>query len=461
LTQYIDERQQAAITDQQEGLHRTMAYDGLDRLTAANGVWGAGSYSYDALDNLRSSTVGSRTVVAGIDAATNRLSSLNVNGAVQGFGYDANGNLTARGGQSFGFDIGNRLNWAAGKASYGYDGHGRRTVVNHADGSWKLQVYSGTGRAGQLLYSQHSSQGATRHVYLGSRLIAEVSNGVASYAHTDALGSPVARSNASAQITSKTKYEPYGATASGTNPTGIGFTGHVNDSDTGLVYMQQRYYEPLAGRFLSVDPVTTSRRSGSSFNRYAYAGNNPYSYIDPDGRIQIQVVVPPPPPLTPPAPVQVIEVTGARTSVVDDNNRTIALGLQRAATALVNEVATMYRFIVVVQQLVIGAILNEANSPDAKPTEPAQPDENNLDKIKGNKAADEAAREAGYDDAHDAKKGRGDSKVNIYNDKTTGQKWIWDGKKGSGSLSRNASHPAPPQQIRACGATAHGSCLGS
>jgi hypothetical protein len=22
--------------------------------------------------------------------------------------------------------------------------------------------------------------------------------------------------------------------------------------------------------------------------------------------------------------------------------------------------------------------------------------------------------------------------VNIYNDKTTGQKWIWDGKKGSG-----------------------------
>jgi hypothetical protein len=73
-----------------------------------------------------------------------------------------------------------------------------------------------------------------------------------------------------------------------------------------------------------------------------------------------------------------------------------------------------------------------ANSPELKPTEPTQPDENNLDKIKGNKAADEVAREAGYDDAYDAKKGRGDSRVNIYNDKTTGQKWIWDGKKGSG-----------------------------
>ena len=52
--------------------------------------------------------------------------------------------------------------------------------------------------------------------------------------------------------------------------------------------------------------------------------------------------------------------------------------------------------------------------------------------VLGNKTADEAAREAGYDDAHDAKKGRGDSRVNIYNDKTTEQKWIWDGKKGSG-----------------------------
>jgi RHS repeat-associated protein len=42
----------------------------------------------------------------------------------------------------------------------------------------------------------------------------------------------------------------------------------VNDADTGLVYMQQRYYEPVAGRFLSVDPVATEAGTGSSFNRY-------------------------------------------------------------------------------------------------------------------------------------------------------------------------------------------------
>jgi RHS repeat-associated protein len=270
-----------AITDQQEGISsRTMGYDGLDRLSSANGVWGSGSYAYDGLDNLRASTLGSRSATMRIDGA-NRLDLLTVNGVQQGFGYDANGNLTSRGDQGFAFDIGNRLQSAAGKASYTYDGHGRRTRVAYSDGSSKIQVY---GQAGKLLWSQHSSQGATRHVYLGDRLIAEVGSSGVSYSHTDALGSPVARTNASAQVTSRTRYEPSGATAAGTNPTGIGFTGHVNDADTSLVYMQQRYYDPIAGRFLSVDPVTTNAKDGSYFNRYVYAANNPYKFKDPDGR---------------------------------------------------------------------------------------------------------------------------------------------------------------------------------
>jgi uncharacterized protein RhaS with RHS repeats len=48
--------------------------------------------------------------------------------------------------------------------------------------------------------------------------------------------------------------------------------------------MQQRYYDPVAGRFLSIDPVTTDANTGSSFNRYFYANNSPYKYVDPDGR---------------------------------------------------------------------------------------------------------------------------------------------------------------------------------
>jgi RHS repeat-associated protein len=111
-------------------------------------------------------------------------------------------------------------------------------------------------------------------------------SGSVTYIYTDGLGSPVARTDASGTVISRTRYEPYGYVASGVQPT-IGFTGHVNDVDTGLTYMQQRYYDPVAGRFLSIDPVVTDANTGGSFNRYAYANNSPYKYIDPDGRAAI------------------------------------------------------------------------------------------------------------------------------------------------------------------------------
>lgn len=274
-----------AIFDWQRGESRSMGYDALDRLTIAIGPWGAGQYGYDALNNLRSSRVGGRSLTHHVDAATNRLSALSGDQSI-GFGYDANGNLTQRGSQGFSFDIGNRLRMAHGKAAYDYDGHGRRGWVVWANGSTQLNAYTGIGPAGRLMFSNHSAKGGTRYVYLGDKLIAEHNNqtGVA-YSHTDALGSPVARTDSAGRIIgSRTQYEPYGATAAGDVPQSIGFTGHVNDPDTGLVYMQQRYYDPTAGRFLSVDPVVTNWDSGSSFNRYVYAQNNPYRYTDPDGR---------------------------------------------------------------------------------------------------------------------------------------------------------------------------------
>ena len=113
-------------------------------------------------------------------------------------------------------------------------------------------------------------------------------SGEVMYIHTDGLGSPVARTDQNGNLISRTRYEPYGATAAGATPT-IGFTGHVNDPATGLIYMQQRYYDPYAGRFLSTDPVLTDAKTGSAFNRYIYANDNPFKYIDPDGR-EVKVV---------------------------------------------------------------------------------------------------------------------------------------------------------------------------
>ncbi|HJR75100.1 MAG TPA: RHS repeat-associated core domain-containing protein [Luteimonas sp.] len=104
------------------------------------------------------------------------------------------------------------------------------------------------------------------------------------YYHTDALGSPVATTDATGAVIERTEYEPYGQVLGEPVKDGPGYTGHVSDAQTGLSYMQQRYYDPMIGRFLSVDPVTASSSTGSNFNRYWYANNNPYRFTDPDGR---------------------------------------------------------------------------------------------------------------------------------------------------------------------------------
>ena len=174
---------------------------------------------------------------------------------------------------------------ASGVASYAYDGLGRRVYASGLNPQpSRTTVY---GQGGQLFFSnsqQNALTTSTRYVYLGGKLIAEDGTAGVVYNHTDALGSPVARSNASGQLLTITSYEPYGKTAAGTNPAMVGFTGHVNDGDTGLVQMQQRYYDPLAARFMSEDPVMTNAETGTSFNRYVYGNNNPYKYRDPDGR---------------------------------------------------------------------------------------------------------------------------------------------------------------------------------
>ncbi|WP_224096468.1 MULTISPECIES: RHS repeat domain-containing protein [Pseudoxanthomonas] len=104
------------------------------------------------------------------------------------------------------------------------------------------------------------------------------------YIHTDALGSPIAVTNANQQVIERSEYAPYGDLLNRPDTDGPGYTGHVLDAATGMNYMQQRYYDPQLGVFLSVDPVRAYERPVTNFNRYAYAFNSPYKFTDPDGR---------------------------------------------------------------------------------------------------------------------------------------------------------------------------------
>jgi RHS repeat-associated protein len=119
------------------------------------------------------------------------------------------------------------------------------------------------------------------------------------YFHSDALGSPVLATDEQGQVKWRESYSPYGSRltrASQEVDPGTGepiesswdekqwFTGKIEESRVGLQYFGARWYEPEIGRFISPDPVQFKEGNAFSFNRYAYANNNPYRYIDPDGR---------------------------------------------------------------------------------------------------------------------------------------------------------------------------------
>ncbi|HMB58065.1 MAG TPA: RHS repeat-associated core domain-containing protein [Arenimonas sp.] len=282
------------ITDQAQGglTTRGMAYDDLDRLITAvsPGQWGNATYAYDPLDNLRRADQGARQYRYTYDAITQRLSTIKSPAGATLFtlGYDAQGNTTSKNTQAFVFDSANRLNQVTGQQTYRYDGQGRRVQTTDANSTATYWIYS---QSGQVLYTSEARRSQNlSYVYLGNTQVAtrNVAWGTGTttlrYQHTDALGSPVAETDADAHIVKRNTYAPYGEAYGSTNIDGTGYTGHVMDHDTGLTYMQQRYYDPQIGRFLSADPMAADTNTAWNFNRYNYAANNPYRFTDPDGR---------------------------------------------------------------------------------------------------------------------------------------------------------------------------------
>ena len=85
----------------------------------------------------------------------------------------------------------------------------------------------------------------------------------------------------SAAVQGDQAYGPYGNTRyqAGNMGTAKGFTGQYQDA-TGLDYYGARYYDPVVGRFLSVDRVQGNQQG---MDPYAYVGGNPETNNDPSG----------------------------------------------------------------------------------------------------------------------------------------------------------------------------------
>ena len=64
-----------------------------------------------------------------------------------------------------------------------------------------------------------------------------------------------------------------------------GFTSHEFLSWFNLYNMNGRMYDPLVGRFLSVDNYVQDPTNTQHYNRYSYGLNNPLKYYDPSGNL--------------------------------------------------------------------------------------------------------------------------------------------------------------------------------
>jgi RHS repeat-associated protein len=295
----------------------TLSYDEANRRTSTvlpNGI--VGNYGFDAANQLTGITYTLGSDVVGdltyaYDRAGNRmgiggrwarvslpksLAAADYDAAneltrwdAQFFEYDANGNLTDDGIDTYRWDARNQLASIAGRtsASFQYDAFGRRSskaVGDSAvsfvyDGQSPVQELAGSAPVANLLSGLFVDQffGRTDATGTSTYLI-------------DAVNSTIALAGSDGTISTSFSYEPFGAVSvSGQAPTSAyQFTGRENDL-TGLYYYRARYYSPTTGRFVSEDPLTDSERFGRALslkddlNSYTYARNDPVQWIDPDG----------------------------------------------------------------------------------------------------------------------------------------------------------------------------------
>lgn len=114
----------------------------------------------------------------------------------------------------------------------------------------------------------------------GGLPIEQISSEKAQYLHYDQAGSTRLITSSTGAVEGAFTYTPYGSVEghTGTATTPLGYDGQYTSSDTGLIYLRARVYDPATAQFMSVDPMLSA--TGAP---YVYAGDNPLNSGDPTG----------------------------------------------------------------------------------------------------------------------------------------------------------------------------------
>jgi RHS repeat-associated protein len=211
--------------------------------------------------------------------------------------YDPWGNVSSRTSNSvtatLSYDAENQMvQWSNGSTEqqqYVYDSSGERVLARTTSGSATSMTVYALGLQEFQYNGNGTNVGGTSNTYyytLGGMLIGKFDGTNTTFFINDGLGSIVSsfsNTTGNAAVQGNQTYEPYGKSQyqQGNMGTNKGYTGQDNDTLTGLDYYNARYYDPVAGIFLSPDSVQGNE---SGMDPYAYVQGNPETATDPTGQ---------------------------------------------------------------------------------------------------------------------------------------------------------------------------------
>ncbi len=214
----------------------------------------------------------------------------NGNNHVDGWSYDAEGNLLNDTIHSYTYDAENRIiSVDGGATTYVYDAEGRRARKTVGGVAWDY-LYDLAGH--QLAEVGTGGAWDRQEVYAGGRHLATYVPAATNFHNADWLGTERVWTNLAGQIAGTCQSLPFGdgQVCSASDPSPMHFTGKQRDTESNLDNFDARYYSSMMGRFMTPDWSASPEavpyvnlHNPQTLNLYAYVGNNPTSGVDPGG----------------------------------------------------------------------------------------------------------------------------------------------------------------------------------